>query len=193
MVIIIEGVPGSGKTTTIEHLLWTIDKKFGDIEIEYLSEILPETEGSLDDFYFYLKNDKNKSRQLASKQDKICLSDRYWHSTVVYECAEEQGMMLECLMNKYKELYPEKMFHEYFYIYLETDIDKSMEKSATHEVESGWKDRSFVLRTLELYRLLYDNLEIFSPAIKGKLLLNVNEMGYERIEQVLEEMIAREK
>ena len=96
-------------------------------------------------------------------------------------------------MNKYKELYMENMFHEYFYIYLETDINKSMEKSAVHEVESGWKDRNFVLRTLELYRLLYDNLEIFSPEIKGKLILNVNEIGYERIERILEEMITNER
>jgi dTMP kinase len=191
MVIIIEGVPGSGKTTTIEHLLWRINKKFEDIEIEYLPEILPETKGSLDDLCFYIKNDINKSRQLSSKQN--CLSDRYWHSTVVYECAKEQGMILENLMNKYKELYMENMFHEYFYIYLETDINKSMEKSAVHEVESGWKDRNFVLRTLELYRLLYDNLEIFSPGIKGKLILNVNEMGYERIERILEEMITNER
>ena len=167
MIIVFEGLPGSGKSTTINNIFMDAPSN-----ISIIPEIALTVNPDFDDFAFYYRNDLYKNKLLNYHQrKKTYLVDRFWQSTIVYKCAESYKNTKQDLTLKLKEIYQEPidLYDDYYYVYLYTNIENSYRKARTHIVESEWKKQAFLERASKLYHVLFENLEEFVPHLRGKL------------------------
>lgn len=187
MIFIIEGLPGSGKTTFINRIK----------EMELLNnivtmpEILPELEGDPNDFGYYVFNDLEKSRILCSEDFEICLCDRCWISTIVYTCAMENIVDITQFIEMYKKIYGKELFSDYYYVYLNVNIATSIKKANLHDVKSNWQDIGFVNRAQKLYNLVYEKIEYINPKILGKTYIDIDKLGWEVGYEKIVELISK--
>lgn len=86
LVVVLEGNPGTGKTTIKDNL------KFDGVIIERIDQILPDNPDSDDQLVSadIVASDLLKSSKITKTKGKIIIMDRYIHSTLAYRYAYDR-------------------------------------------------------------------------------------------------------
>lgn len=181
MNVVIEGLPGTGKTSVINLL--KANRLIKDIEI--LPEYLPSIEGDREDISFYIKNEKAKSELLENNKNKTLICDRYWQSSAIYCAACSNGLNIKDINSLYSMLYREQLCSNYIYIYLKIPVEDSLKRAQVPDVGNMWAVPSFAQRCSQLYDMLYDQIEEIDRGVSDKLIINVLEKNlYETVETI---------
>lgn len=168
MNIVVEGLPGAGKTTLISTLL---KNKSGII----LEEFCEGVDGKLGDIEYFVNNEKMKNEIMKScSGDQICCVDRLWQSTLVANaviCGVTSENELKAL---YNIIYKGYNFENYIYVFLDISSEISLLRNVNSEEvrQCMWFDELFNQKAYKMYHLLYDYLEYVTDKEVHKILID---------------------
>ncbi len=179
-IISLEGLPGSGKSTILNML----SEKYATVE-----EIVID-EGNFSDLRseksIYILNDLQKMLK-ARQAGGISFIDRYFPSTIGYEYVKlkngqenEYYFALENIMPHIESgLVPN------LYIFIETDIEKSLERKRDINENNIWGNRNDLHLMNEFYNYYFEYLE---PNTRVARISNNQTIGeiYEEIIKTIE-------
>jgi len=166
MNVIFEGLPGAGKSTTINLIknTWTGKK------VVVLSEFMENVQGDKRDIEYFLANEEMKYNIMKQSHDDLCLCDRFWQSTLVYNAVSCNANTLDELRSLYRIIYKDKVFKEDVYVYLYVPSYVSLARHTNvGEDECLWFNSTFNKKAERIYDLLYHNIEMFRPSLKLKI------------------------
>jgi thymidylate kinase len=161
LVISFEGLPGSGKTTLINKL----SDSYSVIEEIYLKE---------NDFCnlkyeksFYILNDISKITK-GKQSFGICFIDRLFPSTLGYEYIKLMNRKENCYYITFQKIlsYIDMNLVPDLYIFIETDIDKSIKRKECINKNNIWGNKNDLELMNKFYNYYFEFLESNTDVIK---------------------------
>jgi thymidylate kinase len=159
---VLEGLPGAGKTSIVENL--SITKK----EIEVIPQILPH-EPTFDQAMsqaFYLQSEELKTQRYNSSDRLICVSDRYYVSTLGFYWAYDKihhtntyAKVLEWYRAAIKQ---HEIIRPYTVFHIKMPIPLSLERKGrvlSTDYANLWLNASFLEYFNQYYEYFYREIE----------------------------------
>jgi len=160
IIVIFEGLPGSGKTTLTRYLDKKFDfcKRVGEV-IDLKGNDIPIEKHYGKNWDFFTKSDIRKLKIFNKKsKEKILLLDRGFPSTIshgfIRQVVEEKSPIYKIINSFKKEInYKNVKIH---YIYLKNNVKKSL-KRKKHKDDDIWGKE----KNLEITNLFYELFFLF--------------------------------
>ena len=150
-VIVFEGLPGSGKTTLKNDLM------FGQLIVDRVEQILPDNpdndeELTLDDIF---RSDTLKTERIINRKGDIVLLDRYYLSTLAYQYAHDK-VFGSNNYNISREWYDSALqsgliVQPDLTVYIDTPLEASYKRKNRMPNTSEWTNQAFLLAMKEFY------------------------------------------
>ncbi len=159
-IIVLEGLPGTGKTTLVEH--------FSECsEVETIAEIISNEKEWLatkkvEDQDFFWANDIEKFRR-AHRSNKIVLMDRGYVSTLAYNFAKKQlekDAHYDYLLGRYYIDFVEKSLQPTHYVYIDVSLQDSFARKERSFIKGNpWYDPNYLNHIINYYQYFFEELE----------------------------------
>lgn len=166
---VLEGLPGAGKTSMVEML------SRHDSSICAIPQILPE-EPAFDQAMsqeFFMQSDQLKTRRFLTSKNNVCLSDRYYASTLAFHWAYDKihGTNSYAKVFKwYRSASKQgKLVSPYAVFYIDVPIDMSLARkgrTASKSTDDLWLNTDFLQYFGSYYDYFYVQIEPETRLIK---------------------------
>lgn len=166
---VLEGLPGAGKTSTVELL------SSADDSLEAIPQILPEEPTFDQDMSqdFFMRSDQLKTQRFVGSGSSVCLSDRYYASTLAFSWAYDKmhGTKTHSKALKWYKLARKqgKLVSPYAVFYINVPVDVSLVRKgrvASKRTEDLWLNTDFLKYFGKYYDYFYRKVEPQTRLIK---------------------------
>lgn len=194
MIIVLEGLPGVGKTTIATRLASELGVIIVPQRTELFFHQLTLSESTLDMEELYLLNDEEKCRTAKLLELKnphtIVVMDRNYLATLAFNYAASafggSSSRFKRILSWYKKNKGLKLASPNIYIYLVASPKKSLAlKGRTAKKDEPWSNLKYLALMKSYYEYFFSNVEPESNVIRIAASLDRNKT-YFKIKQVIE-------
>lgn len=168
MIIYVEGIPASGKTTTINSLSKRFPKQVFKVPQYINDKEGANAEMKIEQSYF-MRNDENKWQMAKDSGKKFVFVDRGHLSTIIYNLAKftikKNIEMLKVLNWYFEDILSRGKLPDY-YVFLKTDPKLSLERRKNLlTTENAWDHQKLLEFANNYYPKLMRNYESIVPLL----------------------------